>query len=205
MYRAGGRNIIVNTAKAVKLCELDVELVALSVSAQHFHALARFTPAAVDVTTVDESAGMAMPGLCAGNALRDGRDSVPRHALGIARKHASFALREAGCDIDGGIWAARPRCEPIKNRLYQVNTTWYGLDHVQEGAAVWARPALLTRIGNRLRGHDLCLRLSLRSKCRKFYVTRLTHCLTCLGLSRKQEHITKRNVLMPCRFEVACR
>ncbi|MEM8783181.1 MAG: hypothetical protein AAGE65_10060 [Planctomycetota bacterium] len=105
----------------------EVQVVSLAVASNHFHVLARF-PAlrAEDAATRKHT------------ILRDGRDPAPRHYLVLARKHASHVLRARGLKAAGEpVWAGRPKCEPIRDRGHQLNTTRYIREHVAQGAAVW--------------------------------------------------------------------
>lgn len=144
------------------------EVVSAAVTAKHFHVLVRFQK--VPATGVAGLSGVA--GLCGAHHLKDGRDPVPRYVMGKAKSWSSRAARKhvqaqsPGTPVPGtagpthgngwalgrgGIWATRGKCEPIKNRAHQIRTAWYILEHVREGAAVWARPELLVKIGERLR------------------------------------------------------
>jgi hypothetical protein len=145
------RRVIVCNALAAKLIDIGAEVICAAVTAKHFHVLVRFTASRVSTEQLGQSPGMAIPGLCAGNALHDGRDPAPRWTLGMAKKHAAFSLRENGLGIDGGLWGTRDKCEPIHDRSHQIRTAWYILDQVREGAAVWARPELLVKVGERVR------------------------------------------------------
>lgn len=58
-----------------------------------------------------------------------------RRLVGLAKKHAWFALRAHGCS--GSVWARRCRAEPIRGREHQLNAVRYVLRHVENGAAVW--------------------------------------------------------------------
>ena len=122
---------IVCLAMGERLVTLDVELVELSVSAMHFHVLCRFPNW--------KRPGITIPGLCADNALQDGRDPVPRHLLGLARKNASHVLREKGLKSAGGsLWGKRPRCQPVESERHFYTIGPYIRGHLREGAAVWS-------------------------------------------------------------------
>ncbi len=116
------------TAIAEKLIALGSELVDMCVGTTHFHALVRFANW--------QSPGMAIPGLCMANSLQDGRDPVPRHVIGMAKKHAAFVLREHG--LVGGVWGARSHIEPVRSRAHQLKVVAYIRRHVEEGAVVWS-------------------------------------------------------------------
>jgi REP element-mobilizing transposase RayT len=125
--RLGGlQRLLVREALIEKLRSDGVEIIALAVSSQHFHLLARF-PALDPATRQTHRASI----------LQDGRDPSPRHFLGRARRHASFTLSEAGVKPAGPVWAARPKCQPIRDRGHQVNVARYIEKHQGEGAAVW--------------------------------------------------------------------
>ncbi len=119
-----------------------VEVIDAAVTARHFHVLARFTP--VDRSYNTPATGAA--GLCAAHHLKDGRDPVPRYLLGKALSWSSrqvkLAIQSPGTPVPGwsqskgGIWAPRPKCEPIDSRDHQLRTTTYIRDHIDEGGAV---------------------------------------------------------------------
>jgi hypothetical protein len=133
-------------AMGEKLRELDVEVIELCVTAMHFHILARYAPL--------ESRAMAMArlyekvGLVKGNMLEDGRDPLPRHVVGLAKKHASFALREAGHIFEGGVWAKKCKVVPVEDREHQVRAANYVREHFEEGGAVLSivAPELVVRV-----------------------------------------------------------
>ena len=114
---------VVLDALVVRLHGLDVTVLALAVCRLHTHGLMRF-PVRYQVDGV--------PGLCKQNALQDGRDPVPRHLYGLARKHAAMTV-----DLKGRVWAKRPHFIPIRNRQHQVNVFRYVLDHLDEGGAIY--------------------------------------------------------------------
>jgi hypothetical protein len=91
----------------------DVEVIAAAVTARHFHVLARF------------------------------RDCRARHFIGIAKKDAARKASDLEIVAPGGLWAKRSKADPIRNRGHQVNTTWYILDHVDQGGAIWAPERIL--------------------------------------------------------------
>jgi hypothetical protein len=64
------------------------------------------------------------------------RDTA-RAWLGMAKKHATFVLRERGWQ--GKLWGVRSKAAPIRDRAHQVNTYHYILRHAAEGAwiGVW--------------------------------------------------------------------
>ncbi len=115
-------------ALAEKLMSLHAEVVELCVGATHFHVLVRFANW--------QSPGIAIPGLCSENSLQDGRDPVPRHVIGMAKKHAAFVLREHG--LVGGAWSTRSKIEPVRSRAHQLKVVAYIRRHAEEGGAVWS-------------------------------------------------------------------
>jgi hypothetical protein len=90
-----------------------VELVELCVGAKHWHGLMRF-PFNVD------------------------RAPSARKLIGVAKKHSARALSDAGLVAGGGVWAARCRCRPVKDRAHQINIVRYIRQHAKSGAAVWS-------------------------------------------------------------------
>jgi hypothetical protein len=106
------------------------ELVDLCVDATHFHALCRFpnwgNPA------------YAAPGLNS-SALSDGRDPVPRHLVGLAKKHAAMTLLDLGLKpAPGPLWAKRSHVIPIEDESHWHATAAYIRDHAQQGASLWS-------------------------------------------------------------------
>lgn len=123
-------------ALAEKLSALEAEVVALCVGATHFHVLVRFSNWRGPGMAMPGRCEVEIPGLCKANALQDGRDPVPRHVIGMAKKHAAFALREHG--IVGGVWGTRSHIEPVRSRAHQLKVVAYIRRHAEEGAAVWS-------------------------------------------------------------------
>ena len=120
----------VRDALVERLRELDLELVVLAVGRSHAHAVCRF-PNWGDRDYV-------APRLCAGNALADGRDPVPRHLFGIALGHASHLAREAGWKRPGPLWGRRAKFLPVSDRDHQIEAVKYVIRHRRkEGAALW--------------------------------------------------------------------
>ena len=115
-------------AKAMhnKLGEYGTEVARLCVGGCHFHVLMRI-----------QSPRMAMRGLCEDNALTDGRNPLPRHVIGVAKKHASHTLRERGLKAKGTLWAKRPHVIMVES---QKHFDWlrerYIPDHASDGAVV---------------------------------------------------------------------
>jgi hypothetical protein len=121
---------VVCGALAHKLTSLGAEVVDLCVGAMHVHALVRFTPL--------QGPHTAVRGLCRQNSLRDGRDPVPRHVMGLAKKHASFTLREQRLSPPAAVWARRCKLIPVADRAHQINVVAYIRDHGLDGAVVWS-------------------------------------------------------------------
>lgn len=88
-----------------KLLEIEVELLDLSLNDIHDHLLARFP------------------------------DKRIRGWLGLAKKHASWALSK--CGLKGTVWARKCHPTPIEDREHQLNVFEYIKDHVTQGAWVW--------------------------------------------------------------------
>jgi hypothetical protein len=61
--------------------------------------------------------------------------SFPRKWMGQAKKHSNFTSKEHGWT--GKLWAVRCKVIPIKDRPHQLNTFYYILDHIKEGAWIW--------------------------------------------------------------------
>ena len=99
---------IVAEAVVDKLESDGIEVLVLSVDAEHVHLLGRF------------------------------RDHEPRHWVGRAKKNASHVVRQQGLRADkGGLWAKCSRPKAIRDRAHQLNTFYYIMDHGKRGAAVW--------------------------------------------------------------------
>jgi hypothetical protein len=86
----------------------QIETVVAAATAQHFHLLARFL------------------------------DNNPRKWAGIAKKESARALSTAGLAAEGGVWAVRSHCDPIKDRDHQLAVAKYIADHELEGGVIWA-------------------------------------------------------------------
>jgi hypothetical protein len=138
--------VIAARALGEKLRELDAEVIDLCVTKAHYHILARF--AAMDLGPQALAQLYERLRLVAGNMLDDGRDPLPRHVVGLAKKHASFKLREASGIFDGGIWARKCKIMPIEDRRHQLNASHYIRGHVDEGGAVLSviAPELVARL-----------------------------------------------------------
>ena len=104
------------------LARRDVEVIQLCVSATHFHVLCRFTPLPASTVTANPDPPP---------------DRSSRHLIGIAKKDSARALSESGLRPEGGLWAVRSKCKPIRNRSHQIRVARYILAHYTHDAAVW--------------------------------------------------------------------
>ncbi len=59
----------------------------------------------------------------------------PRWLMGLAKKHASFELKEH--DWQGRVWGKRGKELKIRNQAHQQNVYYYILNHESQGAHVW--------------------------------------------------------------------
>ena len=125
-------------AMAQTLLFHEIELIDLSVSAAHYHLLARFTPVGQE-----RGPGIRIPGLPEDKRIDTYEilKRVARHYVGIAKKNSARTLSDAGLVTAGGVWAARGSIKPIKDRRHQLNVARYIRGHGPEGAAVWSRIA----------------------------------------------------------------
>src|SRR5204863_2555359 len=147
---------IVCVSMAEKLNELGAEVIDLCMTEMHFHGLARFDGVGEWVDEDEaQSRGMAIPrlynvremmrvengktlvrvvpGMTPQNVLQDGRDPLPRHVIGIAKKHASHELRNAGFKHEGGVFATRCKVKPIEDRDHKARVEEYVVEHKDEG------------------------------------------------------------------------
>ena len=60
---------------------------------------------------------------------------IPRHWVGQAKKCATLDAKENGWT--GKLWAVRCKVIPIEDRKHQLNSYYYILDHIHEGAWDW--------------------------------------------------------------------
>ena len=129
----GRDTVVLNWDERVMVCKTifaalgfhNVEVAELCVSATHFHALCRFIPL---------SPGIAIPGL---DNPRASQNRDPRHLIGIAKKESARSLSKSGMRPQGGVWAVRCKCKPIRDRRHQVRVARYIFAHYKHGAAVW--------------------------------------------------------------------
>ena len=121
----------VRDALVDRLHNFDTEVVVLAVARSHAHAVVRFVNRGV-------RGAVEVPGLVPANSLKDGRDTVPRHVLGVACKHASHVLRELDAKRPGPLWAKRTKFVPVEDRGHQLAAVRYVIRHaLEEGAALW--------------------------------------------------------------------
>lgn len=78
----------------------------VSVSGQHAHVLAKMPP-----------------------------PPIPRHWVGLAKRHVTFTLHALG--YQGEVWGKRGKNVPVRDRAHQLNVFRYVLRHVEQGAWVW--------------------------------------------------------------------
>jgi REP element-mobilizing transposase RayT len=90
-----------------KLCELEIPVVAGSMTRDHLHVLVQCP------------------------------DHNPREWLGRAKKHASHLVRREGLLPKGGIWQVRCKVEPIADRRHQLKVVEYIVAHENQGGATW--------------------------------------------------------------------
>lgn len=64
-------------------------------------------------------------------------DHKPRHWIGLAKKESSAYLKIAGHAPQGGLWATKCECKPIRDRAHHIRVFKYVLKHAKQGAAVW--------------------------------------------------------------------
>jgi hypothetical protein len=91
-----------------------VEVIAICVSAKHFHVLARFTPPDASFITTDR---------------------MGKRLIGRAKARSAQALRKAALVAPGGVWAVRCRIKPIADRAHQLRVSRYIPAHRKKGAA----------------------------------------------------------------------
>jgi len=121
---------VVCLALVERLREDGVEVIDLCVDRTHIHALCRFPDASPPKVVI--------PGLRRTNALQDGRDPIPRHLLGRAKKNASHVLRQKGMKAEGPLWGKRSKIVPIESRQHQLSVVRYIRSHVRKGAVLWS-------------------------------------------------------------------
>lgn len=126
-----------------------VEVVELSMGGCHWHLLAWFVPVGVDPYVHLERIGVKLTherkelphagagGLSGGLSAYD-HDPVPRRLLGLARTFTTHELKRRGhfAEVKGGLWALRPKCQPVRSRSHQLAVAGYIRKHAAQRAAV---------------------------------------------------------------------
>ena len=105
------------------LARLEVELLAVSVSATHMHLLGRFPP----TPTFSER----------GRPKTSAIDDPVRHLMGQAKQWSAKRLVAEGLAAPGGVWARKGKIVRVRDRAHQLNVFDYIQRHTREGAAVW--------------------------------------------------------------------
>ncbi len=121
-----------------------VEVVELSMGGVHWHLLARFVPVGVDAYEHLEALGVRItharhvPPVGAGGHWAYDRDPAPRRILGLVRSYITRQVKQMGyfTDAVGGLWAKRPKCEPVTDRAHQLAVVAYIRRHAFQHAAV---------------------------------------------------------------------
>lgn len=65
-------------------------------------------------------------------------DHDARKWIGIAKRESSHYCKVAGLAPEGGLWAVRTKCKPVRNERHFGRTRGYIRDHAKLGAFVWA-------------------------------------------------------------------
>ena len=60
---------------------------------------------------------------------------VPRLWVGRSKVFSNFTAKDHG--YSGKLWPWRCKATPIEDRQHRLNTFYYILDHIHEGAWVW--------------------------------------------------------------------
>ena len=138
-----GQRLVACLAIIEALDHYEVEVVDLAVASQHYHLLARFTP----LNGSRNAAAAGAAGLCDAHARNDGLDPVPRYLLGKAHSWCTKKVKELcpqspgspepGKKAPGGLWAPKPKCQPIRDRARQLKVVSYIREHEAQGAVVW--------------------------------------------------------------------
>ena len=68
-------------------------------------------------------------------------DHDPKRWIGVAKKESSHYCKQSGQASVGGMWATGTKCLPVRSKQHFQRVRDYVLDHVQQGAVVWALPA----------------------------------------------------------------
>ncbi len=121
---------LVCEAMGTRLTDLGVQVLEISVGPTHVHALLRFPNFSEPNATI--------PGMRRGNMLEDGRDPVPRHLLGMAKKHTSHCLRQRNLKEAGTpLWGRRSKLIPIEDHPHQLAVLAYIRRHDSQDATLW--------------------------------------------------------------------
>ncbi|MFW5869397.1 MAG: hypothetical protein ACOCVI_00695 [Planctomycetota bacterium] len=112
-------------AFAVAMLKYHAELVDLVVCPCHAHLLARFPDHLHSAPA---------------NLLTDGRNPIPRHIAGRAKRAASLALTRRSLKQKGRpLWAKRGKLQPIRDQKHFEATIRYIQRHQQGGGVLWSR------------------------------------------------------------------
>jgi hypothetical protein len=119
-----------------------IEVLALSVSGQHFHVLARFGGLPNEQAPPDPTLDTQKP-TALRRGLRGGKSTLrttdpARFYVGIAKERSAKALAAAHFVTPGRVWAKRGKIVPISDREHQVRVMNYIIEHASEGAVVWS-------------------------------------------------------------------
>ena len=109
------------------LIERDVEVITFCVGAKHWHGLLRFR----------------VPG------KHHGQHRDANRLIGQAKGKSAREMSRAGIAPTGGIWAAKCKVKPVKDREHQLNIAKYIPDHKKKGAAVIHLPMAKPRASAR--------------------------------------------------------
>ncbi|MEX0654502.1 MAG: hypothetical protein WDZ31_12195 [Phycisphaeraceae bacterium] len=131
--------------------DYQVEVVELSVGGIHFHLLARFVPVGVDpyehlaALNIKLTHPRKAPPRGGGGPRSGERglsaydhDPAPRRILGLARSWVTHQMKQRGhfADVTGGLWARRPKVEPVRDRAHQLAAVTYIRRHAAQRSAV---------------------------------------------------------------------
>jgi hypothetical protein len=129
------QRVVVCGAMVEALRYYRVEVVDWTVTATHFHGLARFP----SLSVADNAQALRAWGLVKANSLQDGRDPIPRFLLGKAKAWALHQIKMQNLWTGpAGIWGVRSMLEPVRDRPHQLAVVRYIRGHAQEGGAVWS-------------------------------------------------------------------
>ena len=100
------------------LLEREVEVGPFCVGARHWHGMLRFRHP----------------------VKHRGENRDANRLIGQAKGKSAFLMSKSGVIDKGGVWAARCRVRPIKDRTHYNNVSRYIADHAKKGAAVSVPP-----------------------------------------------------------------